>query len=182
MRKALSGSSRALLPEAGALKQPNFNCRTFPARSHGRGHARRLLLAPAQDAPDTGGGPTLAGLGWLLQAIHDAVLDHLHDRLVYPQAAVHLGAEELGEAAHFGASAKDALFQLIGGLLEPMAPQAVGDHAGVHRPARSVVIRAGAEPRGRGRLGANAWPGTQDGREQAGDQTLAERCGIRAVQ
>ena len=99
MCKALSGSSRALFPGARALRQPNFNCRTFPCRGYERGHAQRLLLAPAQDAPDTGGRPTLAGLGWLLQAIHDAVLDHFYDCLVHAQAAVHLGAEDLACAS-----------------------------------------------------------------------------------
>src|SRR5207302_2784769 len=131
------------------LEQPCLNCRTFRCWSLHLSDATRLV-APAKDAPDAGGGPALAGLGRLLQTSDAAAIHDIYRCVVHSQAAVLLSSEELGEAADVRAGLQDALLQVIGGLDASVAAQAIGDHSGVHRPARSVVVGPSAEPRGHG--------------------------------
>src|SRR5690349_18082922 len=92
-------------------------------------------------------------LRWLLEPIRDAVDEHVNGFAVHRRAAVHISAQKLGKDASDAARAENALLQ-FGGVCEPaMATQPVGDHPGVHRPYRSVVVRASPEPGCAGRFG-----------------------------
>jgi len=98
-----------------------------PAQMQGRS------LAPLLRAPRMRGSLLLCHLARCVPTA-EARLLRLIGRSAFPRPPTHYVQVASDRAA------KDALLQLIGGLLEPVAPQAVGDHAGV--PARDDPPRA----------------------------------------
>src|SRR5690349_17322631 len=99
-------------------------------------------------------------LRWLLESVRHAV-DERVDRLpVHGRDALRIAAQKLGKNAGDAARREDALLQFSGIRKPTTATQPVGDHPRVHRPYRSVVVRASPKP---GRAGGlRSYSGARD--------------------
>src|SRR5207248_11260035 len=119
----------------------------------GSGRASLDLVEEAaanEDSEDRGRRPTLILLRRLLEAVWLSIDDPVDDLGVDADLAVRVAAEEFCEAADLGCGAERLVLEHARLFREAVAEHAFGDHRGVHRPHRSVVIGAGPKSR-RGR-------------------------------